>query len=130
MMSPSRVTHTLPYYRKQPTEVLRKRSVLKFTGKHLCQSLFFNKDANLRPATLLKKRLWHRCFSVKFTKILRTPFLQNTSERLLMFWQGGSNQKETELNLCSLFSILALMNSIHLPDDSYRVIQSSYQIHY
>ena len=27
----------------------------KFTGKHLRQSLFLNKVANLRPATLLKK---------------------------------------------------------------------------
>ena len=31
------------------------------------------------PATLLKKRLWHRCFPVNFMKFLRTPFLQNTS---------------------------------------------------
>ena len=29
----------------------------KFTGKHLCQSLFFNKVTDLRPAALLKKRL-------------------------------------------------------------------------
>ena len=27
----------------------------KFTGKHLCQSLFFNKVAGLRPAILLKR---------------------------------------------------------------------------
>ena len=46
----------------------------KFTGKHLCQSLFFNKVAGLRSATLLKKRLWHRCFPVNFVKFLRTPF--------------------------------------------------------
>ena len=26
-------------------------------------------------ASLLKKRLWHRCFSVNFLKFLRTPFL-------------------------------------------------------
>ena len=49
-------------------EVFCKNGVLrnfaKFTGKHLCQSFFFNKTAGLRPATLLKKRLWHRCFSV------------------------------------------------------------------
>ena len=45
----------------------------KFTGKHLCQSLFFNKVAGLRPATLLKKRLWHRCFPVNFATFLRTP---------------------------------------------------------
>ena len=45
----------------------------KFTGKHLCQSLFLNKIAGLRPATLLKKRPWHRCFPVSFAKFLRTP---------------------------------------------------------
>ena len=55
------------------------RNFTKFTGKHLCQSLFFNKVAGLRPATLLKKRLWHRRFPVNFVKFLRTPFLQNTS---------------------------------------------------
>ena len=59
------------------------RNFTKFTGKHLYQSLFFNKVADLRPATLLKK-LWHRCFSVNFVKFLRTPFLQNNSGRLLL----------------------------------------------
>ena len=30
----------------------------------------------LRPAaTLLKKRLWHRCFPVNFAKFIRAPFL-------------------------------------------------------
>ena len=47
----------------------------KFTGKHLCQGLFFNKVVSLRPiVTLLKKRLWHRCFPLKFAKLLRTSF--------------------------------------------------------
>ena len=32
--------------------------------------------------TLLKKRPWHRCFPENFVKFLRTPFSQNTSERL------------------------------------------------
>ena len=49
------------YCRSSGTEVFFKKGVLrnftKFTGKHLCQSLFFNKVAGLRPATLLKKRL-------------------------------------------------------------------------
>ena len=58
------------------------RNFVKFTGKHKCQSLFFNKVVGLRPATLLKKRLWHRCFLVNFAKFSRTPFLQNTSGRL------------------------------------------------
>ena len=38
---------------------------------------------NLRPATLLKKRLWNRCFPMNFVKFLRTFFLQNSSGRLL-----------------------------------------------
>ena len=60
------------------------RNFGKFKGKHLCQSHFFNKVASLRPATLLKKRPWHRCFPVNFAKFLRKPFLQNTSRRLLL----------------------------------------------
>ena len=48
---------------------------VKFTGKLLCQSLFFNIVADLRPATLLKKKLWHRHFPVNFAKFLRTPLL-------------------------------------------------------
>ena len=67
------------------------RNFTKFTGKHLCQSLFFNNVAGLRPATLLKKRLWHRCFPVNFAKFLRTPFLQNTYGRLLL--NGETNVK-------------------------------------
>ena len=54
------------------------RNFAKFTGKHLWQSLFLNKVAGLRPTSLLKKSLWHRCFSANFAKFLRTPFLQNT----------------------------------------------------
>ena len=45
-----------------------------FTGKHWCQSLFFNKVASLTPTTLLKKGLWRRCFLVNFAKFSRTPF--------------------------------------------------------
>ena len=65
--------------RSSHPEVFCKKGVLrnfaKFTGKHLKQSFFFNKVADLRPATLLKKRLLERCFPVKFAKFLRTPFL-------------------------------------------------------
>ena len=31
------------------------RNFAKFTGKHLCQRLFFDKVAGLRPETLLKR---------------------------------------------------------------------------
>ena len=40
--------------------------------------------SKLRPAFLLKNRLWHRCFPVNFVKFLRTPFLQIFSGRLLL----------------------------------------------
>ena len=43
------------------------RNFAKFTGKHLCQSLFFNKVAGLN-----------------FAKFLSTTFLRNTSGRLLL----------------------------------------------
>ena len=59
-------------------EVFYKKGVLrnfdKFTGKHLCQSLFFNKVAGYRPATLLKKRLLYRCFPLNFCKISKNNF--------------------------------------------------------
>ena len=60
------------------------RNFVKFSGKHLCQRLFFNKVEGLRPATLLKKSLWHRYFPVNFAKFLKIPFVQNTSGRLLL----------------------------------------------
>ena len=51
---------------KQPPEMFCKKGVLK------------------RPATLLKKRLQHRCFPVKFAKLLRTPALKNIEHFLKM----------------------------------------------
>ena len=64
--------------RSSRPDVFYEKGVLKdfakFTRKHLCQGLFFNKVAELRPTTLLKKRLWLRCFHVNFAKFLRTPF--------------------------------------------------------
>ena len=34
---------------------------------------------------VIKKRLWHRCFPVNFTKFLRTPFLTEHLRWLLLF---------------------------------------------
>ena len=36
--------------------------------------LFFNKVVDLRPAILVKKRLQHRCFLVKFAKTFKNIF--------------------------------------------------------
>ena len=57
-------------FRSSHPEVFRKNSLLKYleelTGKHLCWSLFLDKVASLQPATLSKKRVGHRCFSMNF----------------------------------------------------------------
>ena len=60
------------------------KNFAKFTTKHLCQSLFFNKVAGLRPATLLKTTPWHRCFPVNFEKFLRTSFYETALSNC--FW--------------------------------------------
>ena len=60
---------------RAPEDVVQRcssRDFSEFTGKHLCQSLFFNKVAGIGPATVLKKRFWHRCFPVNFEKFVRT----------------------------------------------------------
>ena len=38
----------------------------------------------LQACNFIKKRLQHRCFPVKFAKFLRTHFLKNSCERLLL----------------------------------------------
>ena len=45
----------------------------------------FNKVAGLRPATLLKKSLWLRCFAVNFAKFVRTLFFTEHFRCLLLF---------------------------------------------
>ena len=61
-------------FRSSRPEVFCKKVVLKnfakFTGRHLCQSF--------RPATLLKKRLQHRCFPVNSAIFLRTHFCRTS----------------------------------------------------
>ena len=44
----------------------------------------FCKKCCLRPATLLKKRLWHRVFPVNFAKFLRTYFFTEHRQWLLL----------------------------------------------
>ena len=67
------------------------RNFAKFRGKHLYQSLFFDKVA-VELCSFIRKRSWRRCFPLNFWKFLRTPFSQNTSGWLLLnfydFCQG------------------------------------------
>ena len=51
------------------------RNFAKLTRKHLCQSLFFNKVADLRPATLLKKKqTLTQVLSCEFCEISKNTF--------------------------------------------------------
>ena len=56
------------------------RNFAKFTGKHLCQSLFFNKVAN--------KENLAKGFPVNFAKFLGTPFLREDLRWLLLKYSG------------------------------------------
>ena len=59
-------------FKKQPPEVLRKhvlRNFIKFTGKRLCQSLFFNKASNF-----IKKESLAQVFSCEFREISNNTF--------------------------------------------------------
>ena len=54
-----------------------KKSVLKNfenSQENTCARVSFSIVAGLRPANLLKKRIWQRCFSANFAKFLRTAF--------------------------------------------------------
>ena len=78
------------------------KNFAKFTGKYLCQGLSFNKAAGLRPATLLKKRLRHRCF---FPWILR-KFWEHLFYRtsLVFFYKAPLVAASKKLFLTSFFT--------------------------
>ena len=67
---------------KQPAEVICKKSVLrnftKFTGKHLCQSLFFNKVAGLCKSTFFTENL-----STTASEKSRLKFYHDLKEKLI-----------------------------------------------
>ena len=72
-----RFTKISAAYRSSRPEVFCKRGVLKnfakFTGKQLCQSLFFNKVAG-GACNFIKKETLAQVFPVNSAKFLRIPF--------------------------------------------------------
>ena len=123
----------IPLFRSSRPEVFCRKVVLrnfsKITGKDLCQDFFFNKVAALRPATLLKKRLWHRCFPVNYEKFLRTHFLQNTIGGcfLLLIYINYSIVNFTSK---TIWGYMLLMISIHLFLSSYWIYLNSHVLFY
>ena len=71
----------------------------KFTRKHLCHSLFFNKVAGLR---LWKERLWRRCFHAKFFEVSKNTYFieRNTTGWLLLsLWEDRIFQYEAAFSI-------------------------------
>ena len=73
----------------------------------------------LQAATLLKPSLWHRSFPLIFAKCLITPFLQNSSGRLLLYM---------ELSLClSSYFAQLFVKSLCFPHSSF-IVNTIYRI--
>ena len=80
------ISKSVPQQKQSSGGALWKRCSSKFCKIHrktVCW-VSFTKVAELVPATLLIKRLQHRCFNLRFAKLIITPFLQNTSDDC--FW--------------------------------------------
>ena len=93
--------------RSSRPDVFCKKGVLKnfskFTGKHLCQSLFSNKVTDLWHWWL-----WHRCFPVNFEKFLRAHFFIEHLRWLLL------NKKMANVNgVMSMFLIKVKVHFTH-----------------
>ena len=82
------------------------RNFAKLTGKHLCQSLFFNKVAGLNlfyrtpldDCLLFRKDTLAWVFSVNFAKFLGTPFLTEHLwwlDTLRIQWRSGKIMNNT-----------------------------------
>ena len=97
-----------------------RKSVCKIHRKIAVPECFLIK----LQATILKKRPWHRCFPVNFSKYLRTPFYRTTlgdcfcsllnvllSIRFHTFivHSESEHSSETLLNISSLLCILCLL---------------------
>ena len=69
------------------------------------------RNSGLRPATLFKKRLWHRCFPVNFAEFLRTTFL---TKHLRATASGASNQVSENYYFLGLTILLTIIVKKHL----------------
>ena len=109
---------TLSFTRSSRPEVFCKKAVLrnitKFAGKHLFQSLFFNKVASLSPETLLKKTL-AQVFSCEFCKISKNNFFTEhvwaTASKVyfILRVRGLPPTNQTLILLICLVSVLTLL---------------------
>ena len=96
---------------KQPPNLFCIKGVLKnfekFTGKHRCQDLFFDKASGLH---FIKKRPQHRCFLVNFVKFLRTFFF--TDHVWTTASEGSSQLLAFKINWSELLSFCCTQDKL------------------
>ena len=80
-----RIVRRISIFRSSSPEVFCKKCVPKIFAKSQ-ESTCTRVSLQLSASNFLKKSLGYRCFTTKFMKSLRTSFLQNTYERLLLYF--------------------------------------------
>ena len=58
--------------------------MLQISQENIFLEPLLSQVAGLNTCNIIKKRLQHSCFPVKFAKLLRTPMLKNICEQLLL----------------------------------------------
>ena len=119
---------TLPYMwsRSSRQEVFCKKDVLrnftKFTGKHLRQSLFFNKICGPKTCNFITKETLAQLFSCQFCEIFWEHFFfQNTPGGRFWWCLSSLNIKTAILNQESVFVIaLKCLSGINLTMDEWK----------
>ena len=109
----SDVSFVSPYRSSRPDVFCEKgvlRNFAKFTGKHLCQSLFLNKVAGLRSKV--------QVFPCKFCEISKNTFLHRT--HLVAASSLTLKRNLFSLNLLSIIKFLVLLKRFQndLPETS------------
>ena len=95
----------------------------KFTGKHLCGSLFVNKTVDRWPTTLLRAS-WY--ITANFPKFLTAPILQNSCDGLLLTFSITFRKKIT----CVYFFLWTCIYLLDFYLGSTIIIKSPYVITY
>ena len=84
---------------KQPCRDVPRKICSKFTGEHPCRSVISIK----LKSSFIEVTLQHGCSPVNLLHIFRTPFLKNTSGRLLLAVNSEFNFNLFQNNILSLY---------------------------
>ena len=112
------------------------RNFANFIGKHLCQSLFFNKVVGLKSATLQREETLAQVFSGEFCEISKnTFFLQSTPRWLLLKvatggWRPEGFIKKGLQHMCFTVNILKFLRTPILKNCERRLLPFSLVISY